>query len=701
MSIRLKLILGALAFLLLFVAVYAVTASVTSDQKTDGVVINLAGRQRMLAERMSKQLLSYVDSPRDETWQAFSGTRMTFETTHAALRDGGLAPTQLLSAEIDEMGDAVPLPEGTLPEGTPTARMPKPDDAVILQKLEQAESLMETFVTAARKAREAARTAKDEGDLLVFLIPQLLARLQAAADQAQKESLNEVLNEDSKAELLKAVRYVSRQRLIAQSLGTLALNYLRSPNDKEIKRELATAIDVFRTTHEGLVNGGSVVIDLTDLETTELLAGVPNRRFQSRMSEVTDDWKEIEVRLERLETAGQEKAAAIDRAVLQSPRIVQAMNAMVLRSQTLSERRVATVQIVQIVALGLGILFVIIAAWLGNRIGRSMQEAVGVARTIADGDLTGRCESTAGDETGQLMASLNAMSEELSQLVQSVQHSGASVGASAGQISTSARRQESAVSELAASSTQIAATSSEISATANELLETMHEVGEVSAQTVASAGTGKQCLDEMRRTMDQMVESTDSIQDRLAAISEKTAKISTVVTTIMKIAQQTNLISLNAAIEAENAGELGLGFAVVAKEVRRLADQTSKASKGIEQMVKEMQSAVATAVMGMDGFSEDIRGGTDAVQSVTSELGSIIDQIERIGPQFDSVREGMTAQAQGAGQIADGVRQIVASSEETAESVRETTAAIDELSVAATQLQEGVARFKIAKNGSS
>ena len=107
--------------------------------------------------------------------------------------------------------------------------------------------------------------------------------------------------------------------------------------------------------------------------------------------------------------------------------------------------------------------------------------------------------------------------------------------------------------------------------------------------------------------MAQMVESTEAVQERLAAISAKTTKISSVVTTIMKIAQQTNLISLNAAIEAENAGELGLGFAVVAKEVRRLADQTAKASKGIEQMVKEMQSTVATAVMGMDGFAEDIR----------------------------------------------------------------------------------------------
>jgi methyl-accepting chemotaxis protein WspA len=192
-----------------------------------------------------------------------------------------------------------------------------------------------------------------------------------------------------------------------------------------------------------------------------------------------------------------------------------------------------------------------------------------------------------------------------------------------------------------------------------------------------------------------MVEGTEALQARLAAISEKTAKISTIVTTIMKIAQQTNLISLNAAIEAENAGELGLGFAVVAKEVRRLADQTAKASKGIEQMVKEMQSTVGTAVMGMDGFAEDIRSGSTAVQQAAGRMGGIIERVEHLVPQFDDVRQGMSAQAHGASQIADGVRQIVDASQETSQSVRQTNDAITQLTRAAQELQAGISRFRL------
>ncbi len=700
MSIRFKLLLGAVSFLLLSVAVFAVTSSVTSDQKSDGVILNLAGRQRMLSERMTKELLSYVESPEDEVWRSFASTKMTFETTHAALRKGGPAPSQFLAAELNDMGEVIPLVGGKLPEGTEVSMLPAASDSVIKDQLDLVASRYAAFVDASAAAEKASRTAKDEGDMLVFQVPQILAQLAVAVTQAQAAGQSELIDDDAKAEWLKIVRYTARQRLVAQHLGTLALNFLRNPNGEEEKAELAAAVELFATTHESLVTGGAVVVDLDDMDSSELLTGGRDPKYQASMLEVTETWKALTGSLGRLQTAGAAKAEALNRALLQSPQIVTAMATIVDRAQTLSERRVATMQTVQIVSLALGALLVLIAALMGNRIGRSVGQAVIVAQTIADGDLTQRCDKIQSrDETGQLLTSLNTMSKELSDLVERVQISGSSVGASSNQIATSTRRQESAVGELAASSTQIAATSTEISATAHELLDTMSHVSEVSNNTAAAAGEGKQCLDEMQQTMDSMVDSAGSITDRLAAINEKTAKISTVVTTIMKIAQQTNLISLNAAIEAENAGELGLGFGVVAKEVRRLADQTSKASKGIAQMVEEMQSAVATAVMGMDGFSEDIRNGTGAVETVTEQLGGIIGQVEALVPQFDAVREGMSAQATGASQIADGVRQIVASSEETAESVRETTSAIDSLSAAAGELQDGVSRFKIGRNG--
>ncbi|MDA1194779.1 MAG: methyl-accepting chemotaxis protein [Planctomycetota bacterium] len=697
MSIRLKLILGALFFLLLFVAVFVVTSSVTSDQKSDAVTISLASRQRMLAERMSKELLAYAEDPAEETWAALAGTSMTFQATHRALLKGGRAPNDMLvPASNEDTGELIPLKDGLTPAHVSATDIPAAVDAINRKHLELVDAQYKSFTSAAGGVKTAARDAKDQGDLIVFQIPQVMSRLESALTRAVEAARSDILNDDAKNELIKVTRYVSRQRLIAQHLGTLALNFLRRPMPEE-REELRAGIALFQECHESLTNGGPIVIDLEDPDSTELLAGAVDSRLLERLLDVTSAWNELRGMLDRLQTAGTESAGALERALRQTPLIVEAMGHVVDREQILSEQHVETIQNVQVVALVLCFLCVLVAALLGNRIGKNVNEAVGMARTIAAGDLTQRCHRLRSkDETGQLVTSLNTMSQHLSDLVERVQQSGTAVNASAGQIAASSRQQESTVSELAATATEIAATSTEISATASELLETMQRVSDVSSHAAVAAGEGKECIEQMRSTMDRMVESTGSITTRLAAISEKTAKISTVVTTIMKIAQQTNLISLNAAIEAENAGELGLGFAVVAKEVRRLADQTSKASQGIEQMVKEMQSAVATAVMGMDGFSEDIRNGTTATQAVTGQLGSIIDQIQHLAPQFDSVREGMSAQATGAIQIAEGVRQIVASSEETADSVRQTTAAIDGLAAAARELQDGVSRFKVS-----
>src|SRR3990172_5250125 len=134
----------------------------------------------------------------------------------------------------------------------------------------------------------------------------------------------------------------------------------------------------------------------------------------------------------------------------------------------------------------------------------------------------------------------------------------------------------------------------------------MNEVSAVAEQTAALANSGQAGLTRMEKIMPQVMEAARSINGKLAVLNEKAANINQVVTTITKVADQTNLLSLNAAIEAEKAGEYGRGFAVVATEIRRLADQTAVATLDIEQMVKEMQSAVSAGVMSVEKFSKKV-----------------------------------------------------------------------------------------------
>ena len=202
----------------------------------------------------------------------------------------------------------------------------------------------------------------------------------------------------------------------------------------------------------------------------------------------------------------------------------------------------------------------------------------------------------------------------------------------------------------------------------------------------------------MEGTMGRVVEAAASINAKLAVLNEKAGNITQVVTTITKVADQTNLLSLNAAIEAEKAGEYGRGFAVVATEIRRLADQTAVATYDIEQMVKDIQSAVAAGVMGMDKFSEEVRRGVDEIRQVSIQLAQIIHQVQALSPRFQTVNEGMQSQASGAQQISEILTQLSESAHQTAESLRQSNLAIEQLNGAARSLQNSVTRFKLEES---
>jgi len=256
------------------------------------------------------------------------------------------------------------------------------------------------------------------------------------------------------------------------------------------------------------------------------------------------------------------------------------------------------------------------------------------------------------------------------------------------------QQQLSTANEIAATTSEIGATSKEISATSKELVNTMKQVAVVAEKTTELANSGQAGLARMKATVQQIVEASAFIHARLEVLNEKAGKIGTVVTTIIKVADQTNLLSLNAAIEAEKAGDYGRGFAVVATEVRRLADQTAAATTDIEQTVKEMQSAVAAGVMGMDKFSEEVRRGVEVVQQVSEELFQIIQQVQTLTPNFEIVSEGMQSQSLGAQQISDALSQLSEASRQTVDSLRQSNMAMDKLNEVARGLQGGAARLQ-------
>jgi len=359
-------------------------------------------------------------------------------------------------------------------------------------------------------------------------------------------------------------------------------------------------------------------------------------------------------------------------------------------------------------------LFAVLVAWyMGNRISRPITRISEVAKNIAEGDLAAAMTGFKGlsnavsdqgdinetklsrDETGNLIKSTMTMTKNLNSLVGEVQKATIHLVSTATEIAASSREQEVTVNELGASTNEIVSSTKQISSTSHQLVETMKEVAGASNNAANLADAGRSGLSKMEKSMEQLAVATAAISSKLALINEKTSNINNVVATITKVADQTNLLSLNASIEAEKAGEYGKGFSVVAKEIRRLADQTAVATLDIIKMVKEMQSAVSSGVMGMERFSEDVKQSVRETDLISGQIEGIIREVQVLPAKFDIVIEGMKQQSVGAQQISDSMVQLSECASSTSDSLRAFNEAAGQLNNATLKLQKEVAIFKV------
>jgi methyl-accepting chemotaxis protein WspA len=332
----------------------------------------------------------------------------------------------------------------------------------------------------------------------------------------------------------------------------------------------------------------------------------------------------------------------------------------------------------------------------GEELRGKVDALLAVVSKAAAGDLSGRVDGAGDDAIGRLGGGVAGMLDNLRGLIDNVQKAGIQVTTSATEIAASARQQEATGIEQAQTSVEVLSTTREIAANTSALLATMQEASAVADYTTSATAGAQQQLGRMDATMQHMVAATDSINAKLAALSDKASNINGVLTTITKVADQTNILSLNAAIEAEKAGEAGRGFSVVATEIRRLADQTSVSTWDIEQMLKEMQSAVSASVMGMDKFSEEIRRSVGEVRQVGEQLSGVMAQVQKLAPQFDAVLQGMQSQAVGATQISSTMTQLNDATQQSVDSLKATSEAVLQLQYAAADLQASVANFAVA-----
>lgn len=330
-----------------------------------------------------------------------------------------------------------------------------------------------------------------------------------------------------------------------------------------------------------------------------------------------------------------------------------------------------------------------------NITSRLAQLTMATKRSADHGDLSQSVSDDGSDELFTLSQSFNSMIRSLRDVVQKVIQSGSLISSSTVEIAAVSKQQQATAAEIATTTAQIEATSKQIAATSDQLAQTMLDIQDVSSTTADMANAGQQSLEKMRYTMQQITEASNGIVHKLGVLNERASTIGAVVTTIAKVADQTNLLSVNAAIEAEKAGEFGQGFSVVAREIRRLADQTAASTENIERMVREIQSAVSAGVMGMEKFASDIKLGASDIEGASGQLSTIIRSIQTLTPSLGEVTTGMESQALSARQITESLTQLSTAARQTADSLVQSNFSIDQLQQATRLLDQEVRKFHI------
>ncbi len=372
--------------------------------------------------------------------------------------------------------------------------------------------------------------------------------------------------------------------------------------------------------------------------------------------------------------------------------------------------------------LAIGVTILVLAmgliAWVVGRVCAPLTRLTGVAGDIADGDLATARRDLAGiagsgvgpaagepgqevpparglDETGRLLRMFATMTDNLHSLVVKVQRSGTLVKESAERIARSSRGIETAVEEQAAATRQVSATAREISATSADLAQGVNEVSLAAKDAALLADDGLAGLINMGQSMERLSQARQAISVKLSAISEQASGIGRIVVTISKVSEKINLLSLNASIEAEKAGEYGQGFSVVAREVRKLADQTEVAVHDIARVIEEMRSAVADGVMEMDKFDHEVSQGVRDVASISGGLGEVIERVRSLEPRLASANQAMQGQNLGAGQISQAMEELHLTVEATKNSLHEFMEAATRLSEAIVEMESEVSHFTL------
>jgi len=350
--------------------------------------------------------------------------------------------------------------------------------------------------------------------------------------------------------------------------------------------------------------------------------------------------------------------------------------------------------------VGWGLLVGILTAiFIARSITGSLTSMLAMIQTVSTKDLAvDDIEVVSNDEIGRAVSALNNMKNTLQQMVRSIAETAQHLASASEELSSGATRSAETVRIQADQTQQVATAMQQMSATVHEVSEHSQRASDSSHQAAQAARQGGEVVEQTLATMRSIADSSRTVAARIAELGKSSEQIGKIVAVIDDLADQTNLLALNAAIEAARAGEQGRGFAVVADEVRKLAERTTKATQGIGQMVESIQLETRNAVQAIELGSRDVGVGVEKTSASGAALAEIIQMSEQVGDMITQIATAATEQASATEQVNTNVAEISNLTQQSSSAAEQTAKACAALSAMALDLQNLVNEFKLDRN---